>query len=174
MINLTSLPGGTGSRQRCSILPRASLSGLPPSHQQQLRPRLGREPLAGSPRATHIWLSEKGGERGQKKIPRRHFRLCGMPTLTPGDTTGILREGARCLRCENSQSGWANPGQPRKYARACRKLFGAPWTLWWAQLGWNCSCSLPPLMFSTLVFPPPQFLHLNSSRKPRHCWQHRR
>lgn len=51
---------------------RASLASLPPSHQQQLRPRLGREPLAGSPpRASHIWLSEKKGavRKGGKKNP---------------------------------------------------------------------------------------------------------
>lgn len=59
-----------------------------------------------------------------------------MLTLTPGDTTRIVTGGAQCLRCENSQSGWANPGPPRKYGRACRRQCGAPWTLWWAQRGW--------------------------------------
>lgn len=70
MFKLKPLPRGepevNSSAVSCPV--RASLASLPPSHQQQPRPRLGREPLAGSPpRVTHIWLSEKGG--GRKKNP---------------------------------------------------------------------------------------------------------
>lgn len=120
-----------------------------------------------STRSSHLAVRKEGGERkrGGGKNP-----TAALPAVRHAHTHTRRRdwdckEGARCLRCENSQSGWANPGQPRKCGRACRKLFGAPWTLWWAQLGWNCSCSLflhscfPLCRFFSL------FLHVNYSMK---------
>lgn len=95
-------------------------------------PASRREPLAGSPPApSHIWLSGNSAAR-------RSVRYRGMLIEEEEEDFYLSKRGAKCLRCENSQRGWANPGRPRKSDRACRRLWGPPWTLWWAELfkGW--------------------------------------